>query len=163
MKLKAYGKFALLFGMILTMIWYLLTWFAHDYLWNYFKGFPMQFFFYIIILVGIGVWIYDDRQTGMIKNRLISIEDGIRRAKITSMETEFGNQFEVTMDGLRAELSNLYLYATYSDAVQKTLNMGEEAIAELQISIENRDETRVRRNISTLRNIIGDIRSQFRR
>ena len=91
------------------------------------------------------------------------IEDSVRRAKSLIMEFNLGVEYETALDGIRTELSNLYLKPKTGEATDKLLSDCEETIRELIKCIEEKDKERVKRSISLLRDRIADLRSEFRR
>jgi len=117
----------------------------------------------VMFLVAIRYWIHHLNKIKNIKSRISRIEDSVRRAKSLVMEFNLGSEYEVALDGIRTELSDLYLNPKTGEATEKLLANCEETVRELTKCIEEKDKERVKRTISLLRDRIADIRSQFRR
>jgi len=112
---------------------------------------------------GAGALVYHDYQIGLVKKRISVLEDNVRRTKSLVMEFNLGTEYETALDGIRIELSDLYIKPKIGEAVDKLLGNCEETVKELAKCVEEKDKERVKRTISLLRDRVADIRSEFRR
>jgi len=117
---------------------------------------------FFIIIVGSFIS-YRSHKREVVKSRITRIEDSVRRAKSLVMEFNLGTEYETALDGIRTELSELYIKPKAGPAVDKFLSNCEETVNELSKCVEEKDKERVKRTISVLRDRIADIRSEFRR
>jgi len=119
--------------------------------------------FLLFILIPAVFVVYRKHEIGVVKSRITVIEDGVRRAKSLVMEFDLGSEYETALDGVRTELSDLYIKPKSGEAVNKYLTNCEEAVKELMKCVEEKDKERVKRTISLLRDRVADLRSEFRR
>jgi len=119
--------------------------------------------FIIFLGAGVACWWSGKSRLRNVKNRLSLVEDTVRRGKSLTMENKLGVDLETALDSIRTDISDLYLKVKYGETVDKLLDNIEETAKELVRCSETKDIERIRLQISTLRDRVADLRSEFRR
>lgn len=114
-------------------------------------------------IIGGALWGWGRRKMGAVEDRLIEIEDLVRKARRSIVERDLSSKLETRLENIRAEISDLYSDLNYGDDVDRVISDMAEYTREINRATDTEDAGRVGRQIGLLEDRVADLRSLFER
>lgn len=151
----------LIMGAIVTLILAIVC--LHSYYFYLTQGTYLLVLSIFLWLLGGSLWGWDWKRISDIKKNIYEIENLVGRAKSRIVEFNLGSEYEVKINSMRSELADLYLNPKPGEESRKRLAICLETANEIIDLIDRKDTERLELALSSLRDKIADVRSEFRR